>query len=214
MQCFKSATLAGLFTLAAILMQRALSILFLLLFYSSSYADSAPCWCKSEEESDNKKYVAVVDRPQKDSLKNPWKSVWTLTVYERTAVGNRQLWKITYDYTGYPGGLISDDGQTFTYVEYCYYANSPLVDIYHQGKKVNTSGLRGGSFKVPKDKLIETVSHKLWLWDEVNAYRYKSQNSLLLLEIRTIDGRMHYIDIAKGQLASINKRAANTSLPE
>ncbi|WP_121357770.1 hypothetical protein [Flavisolibacter nicotianae] len=192
-------------------MQRVLFILVFLLFYSATYADSPPCWCKFEEESANKKYVAIVDRPQKDSLIDPWKSVWTLTVYEKTAIGNRRLWRIKYDYTGYPGGLLSDDGQTFVYVEFWYYASSPLVDIYRQGKKVNTSALKGLNFKVPKDKLVETVSHQLWLWDEGNAYSYTTNNKRLLLEIRTIDGRKHYIDISSGRFASISQRAANTS---
>jgi hypothetical protein len=184
-------------------MQRILFTLVFLLFYSSAYADSPPCWCKFEEESDNKKYVAIVNRPLKDSLVDPWKSVWTLTVYEKTAKGNRQLWKIKYDYTGYPGGLLSNDGQTFVYVEFWYYADSPLVDIYRKGKKVNTSGLKGVNFKVPKDKLVETVSHHLWLWDEGNAYAYMINNKRLLLEIRTIDGRKHYIDISGGRFTSI-----------
>jgi hypothetical protein len=190
--------------LCAILMQRVLFILVSLLFYSSTYADSPPCWCKFEEESANKKYVAVVDRPQKDSLIEPWKSVWTLTVYERTAKGNRQLWKIKYQYTGYPGGMISDDGKTFIYVEFWYYANSSLVDIYRQGDKVNTSRLKGVNFKIPKDKLVETVSHQLWLWDEGNAYAYKTYNNQLLLELRTIDGRTHYVNISNGRFEPIN----------
>jgi hypothetical protein len=195
-------------------MQRVIFIFICFLFCSSAYADSPPCWCKFEEQSANKKYFAIVDRPQKDSLIDPWKSVWTLTVYERTAKGKRQLWKTKYDYTGYPGGMLSSDGQTFTYVEFWYYANSPLIDIYRQGKRVNTSGLTGLNFNIPRSKLVQTVSHQLWLWDEGNAYTYKSNNNQLLLELRTIDGRIHDIDVSNGRLSSLNGGAANTGLPK
>jgi hypothetical protein len=195
-------------------MQRVIFIFIFLLFNSSTYADSPPCWCKFEEESANKKYVAIVDRPQKDSLIDPSESIWTLTVYERTAHGNGQVWQTKYDYSGYPGGLISDDGQTFTYVEFWYYAKSPQVDIYRQGKKINTKRLKGLNFKISEDKLVETISHHRWLWDEGNAYGYKIRNNKLHLEIRTIDGRLHYIDIVNGRFSSFDRGAANTGLPK
>ena len=183
-------------------MQKVYFIFFLALLSSTAYADSPPCWCKFEEESTNKKYIAIVDRPEKDSMIDPWKSVWTLSVYEKTEKGNRLMWKMNYDYTGYPGGLLSDDGKVFTYVEFWFYADIPLVDIYREGKKPNTSGLKGENFNIPKEKLARTVSHQLWLWKEGDATSYIYKNNKLCLKLRSIDGRIHYIDISNGKFIS------------
>lgn len=184
-------------------MTRAFFIFLLSLFFSRSYADSPPCWCSFEEKSTNKKYIAVVNRPEKDSLVDPWNSIWTLSVYEAAGNKKRLLWKMKYDYTGYPGGLLSDDGQTFIYVEFWYYADTPLVDIYRQGKKINTFSLKGRSFNIPEEKLVQTVSHHLWLKEEGTAYSYfRDKTNRLLIKILTIDGRTHFIDIKKGRLTS------------
>lgn len=108
-----------------------------------------------------------------------------------------------YDYSGYPGGLLSDDGTTFIYVEFWYYADTPLVDIYRQGKKINTFSLKGRSFNIPEAKLVQTVSHHLWLKEERNAYAYfQDKTNRLLIKIHTIDGRTHLIDIMKGRETS------------
>ena len=182
-------------------MARTLLIFFLLLFSFKSYADSPPCWCPFEEESANKKFIAIVSSTDRDSLVDPWNSTWTITVYQKSGKEKRLLWQMKYDYTGYPGGLLSDDGQTFTYIEYWYYANSPQIDVYRKGKKVNTLALVGKNFRIAEEKLVQTVSHQLWLKEEGRAYMYyRGKDNRLLLKVYTIDGKTHFVDLHNGRL--------------
>jgi hypothetical protein len=180
-------------------MIRSLFIFLLSAIYSSSYADSPPCWCPFEDQSANKKYVAIVTRPKEDSLVDPWTSIWTLSVYERAGKHKRLLWKMTYDYTGYPHGILSNDGKTFTYIHFWYRSHTPLVHIYRQGQKINTLGLIGRNFRIPIHKLQPTSSHHLWLALEKAPYHYYTDNNHLFVKINTIDGKSHYIDTLTGQ---------------
>lgn len=164
------------------------------------YADQPPCWCAFEEKSANGKYVAVVNRPKADSLIDPWKSVWTLTVYEYVGKRKKLLWKVKYDYSGYPDGILSNDGQTFIYVEYWYYSNANMVAIYRNGKRINAPNLKGEDFKIPPHKLQQTVSHQRWLKIEGPAYNFvRTSNDKLLLRIQTIDDKIHFFDITNGK---------------
>jgi hypothetical protein len=165
-----------------------------------SHADSPPCWCAFETESSNKQYVAVVTRPLKDSLVEPWNSEWTLSIFQKEGDSRMLLWETKYAYTGYPDGALSDDGNTFIYVEYWFYPDAPLLQIYNRGKRINTKALKGTDFKISKSKLVETVSHFVWLYEDGNAYSFKKNiQGGFYFQIRTVDGKMHYVNIYKGE---------------
>lgn len=172
-------------------------ILFFLSLTKFSLADQPPCWCKFEIKSKNEKFIAVVERLHEDSLKQPRLSKWTLTVYAINKKVKKLLWATSYDYSGYTDGQLSDDGKYFVYVEYWYYAQSPLVKIYKSGEHINSDSLTGLNFKIPSDKLGETVSHWLWLSDANSIGFQKNSTGNFIYSIRTIDGKIHFIDIDK-----------------
>jgi hypothetical protein len=78
-----------------------------------------------------------------------------------------------------------------------------MVDIYRSGIKINTISLEGRGFNIPEEKLIQTVSHHLWLKEEGTAYAYfQDKSNHPFIKLQTIDGRTHLIDIRKGRVTS------------
>lgn len=170
---------------------------FILLPAKYAMADEPPCWCNFKIESANKQFCAVVNKAEKDSLKEPWSSEWTLSVYHVINGNKKLLWKTVYNYSGYSDGYLSDDGNYFVYVEYWYYADAQAIKIYKNGTAVNTASLKCSAFKVPFSKLAKTVSHWLWLADDFGAFQ-SIPNSDKCFLIKTRDGNNHLVDLDKG----------------
>ncbi len=105
-----------------------LLILLAIGFFQLAFARRvAPSFESFEVSSENGSFVAVVHQSEDE---------WILTVYgERT---EDPLWSCVYDYSGYPGGYLADDGRSFVSVELIYAAEGSLVQLYTEGRLVAT----------------------------------------------------------------------------
>ncbi|MBW2259352.1 MAG: hypothetical protein JRF18_02700 [Deltaproteobacteria bacterium] len=164
----------------------------LLLIVTGGMADEPPAWSEFEVWSSNGVCFATVTvRGRNDKLSQcDWK--YQLTVYKR---GKRdtELWSCEYLYDGYAGGLLSDDGTTFVYVNFWYYEKHPVVTIYQNG--MLKKQITGQEFKVKRSKLQRTVSHDVW-WDPSRDHRFiRTEGIPLGLEINTIDSQKIVIDL-------------------
>ena len=166
-------------------------------FGFNCFADSPPCWCDFEKTSSNNRYTAKVFRDSSIIEKSsPIFVGWKLTVYDTKT--KKYVWTIDYDYSGYPDGYVTDNGKSFVYVEYWYYDQSSLISIYTNGKKLNTEKITGHSFNINREKLRETVSHRLWLKEDGKFVKFIS-NKRDYIEISTIDNKVHKIDLSDGK---------------
>lgn len=145
--------------------------------------DEPPSWQLFEIDSPNKAYkvklnvVKKIGKEQRD-----WK--YRLTVYN--AKGKKQ-WSSPYQYDGYPYGDLTNDGQTFVYVNDTYFEDKAVVSIYHKGRYKQE--IKGSAFKIVKSTIVSSTSSFMWLGDK----RYQLTNDQLL--IYTIDGQMFKIVI-------------------
>lgn len=171
-----------------------------IMFSHSIFADEPPSWQEFEIKSTNGRYMAKVTSVDENKTLQPWECKYKLVVYETREERNKELWSCVYDYDGYSGGLLSDDGSTFAYINFWYYDTSPVVSIYQNGSKVAT--IKGKDFNIPDSKLINTVSHRLWLTENDVQYQFKdNEGKPLVLEIITIDGKKHIIDVKTGKIS-------------
>jgi hypothetical protein len=79
-------------------------------------ADEPPSWAEFDVASSNKKFVGKVTVKDKNGKKFPYEWSYSLSVYAKDEA--KPLWSASYGYDGYPGGLLSDDGNTFAYVNF------------------------------------------------------------------------------------------------
>ena len=156
-------------------------------------ADEPPSWAPFEVCSENGRFCATVKAIDGNS-ETPWNQDYRLTMSERLSGGDREIWSMTYDYDGYSGGMVAPDGKTFVYVNYWFYPDSAVVRIYREGRQF---GLTGAAFDIPESKLVDTVSHKLWLSQHRSFYAQIDENTL---QIHTIDGKSHLIHLGSGNL--------------
>lgn len=170
-----------------------LGIVFMIIVSTSALADEPPSWAEFEIYSSNRHYLAkvtVVDGNEK-SERSGWK--YKLTVFETKGSINSEFWSCRYLYDGYSGGLLSDDGTTFVYVNFWYYEKSPIVTIYQRGdlKKEFT----GEALNLDRSKLTKTVSHRIW-WHPTKIHRFVRTTEVPLgLEINTIDSQQVIVDL-------------------
>jgi hypothetical protein len=176
------------------------TIMLLLAFFAAftAWADQPPCWCEFSVRSANKQFVAHV-RMVKGPLKPGQNQEWELQVYQKKASRDSTLlWKSHYRYDGYPDGVLSDDGKNFAYVNYWYYSNGSVVEVYQSGRHV--ASLPGKAFNISPSKIPKSASHQLWLTNEGQAYEFTADKQKnCLLKVTTIDARVHLIDCATGQ---------------
>jgi len=182
------------------MLKRAVLVLLLLLAFSSlASADEPPSWVEFEVKSANGKFIAEIKARSGQENKDYHEREYELSVYELAGAGRRKLWSATYRYDGYPGGMLSDDGAAFVYVNFWYYRDRPAVSIYRAGQSVKA--IRGSEFEIDPSAIQETVSHKLWLSDEPRRVEFSSSGARsLILLILTRDKRLHQVDVATGQL--------------
>jgi len=168
-------------------LNRLLFLLVIILKFNLSFCDEAPSWSPYKVFSENKKYFCWVDFNDTDTSKYFWDKKWVLKVYKNDST---YIWQKDFQFTGYPDGFLSDDGEKFVYVEYWYPDNTSAVTIIN-GHKQNTY-FKGRDFHIPELFLKPTVSHKLWLEG------YSIENDYLI--IYTQDGRKWLIDINDGKM--------------
>jgi hypothetical protein len=167
-----------------------------------SKGDSPPCWCAFESVSQNNKYVARVDILPEDSLKEKRHARWQISVYAQ-GVTPKLLWNAQYSYDGYRGGILTDDGQYFISISTWYYLDFPeisLFTIYKSGIEINTSTLTVKTFRIPKRKLIKTISHYTWIDDEYEHQIKQNEVGEALFIFKTHDKKIRKINLDKGIL--------------
>jgi len=162
-------------------------LLFLLLGLSAlSLADQPPDWDEFVVQSQNKKWSAAA-YPEGVS-KEPWRDSWVLNVYEgfylsRPAPNVKPVWTTKYNPSGYSGGYLSNDGSTFSYVEFWYYPSNPVLRIYLAECNIK----KNGSFFAIGNEPQKTASHQLWLKGSGNV-KYSSSEGKLYLQLETVKG--------------------------
>lgn len=159
------------------------------------YADSPPSWSEFSVFSKGKKYRADVKSAY--SEKRPKERKWTVSVSD--AGQKKELWRSEFDCRfGYPGGILSADGKTFIMTEVWYHSDSVLVDIYREGKKLDTDHLTGKSFQISQESLKRTASHFLW-FEQNRHYRFEKRSGRDFFVLIPFDGREHWIDLSTGK---------------
>ncbi|MEJ8757886.1 hypothetical protein WG947_12805 [Pontibacter sp. H259] len=174
-------------------MKKAFLIVFLLLFIVvDGNADSPPSWTPYKVESENGEFFSWVRFGDNDTAKSPWERKWSLIVYTKDST---ELWQQKIKAMGYPEGILSNDGMYFSYVNYWYYSNSPVVQVYSRLKK--PIAIKGDKFDIPTQFLQQTSSHQLWLADKGYYYANGAENQLI---INTSDSNTWLLDLETGEL--------------
>ena len=175
-----------------------MKILFLIILCFSfySYADQPPDWKYFVIQSPNKKWSAVV-QPLGNAEK-PWEDDWVLSVYEGFLIAPpapsvRPAWSTSYKASGYSGGYLSNNGVAFSYVEFWYYRNNPVVKIYSKECQIFRNGAH---FKV-ETQLVKTASHELWLRESGNV-KYVTLEGTLYLQLETVKG-LSKVEVSCGE---------------
>ena len=163
-----------------------------------TFADMPPPWNEFEIGSAGGKYKAVVSVKAKIEGAAPGDLDYKISVFEIGEDVETALWSCDFDYDGYSGGMLSEDGSTFVCVNFWYYENQPVVSIYRNGEKTGT--IKGKDFFIYPARLVQTVSHQLWLNESGDNSRFvTTQSAPIALEITTIDRKKHIIDLESGK---------------
>jgi hypothetical protein len=158
--------------------------LFLLLSVNT-FADQPPSWKSFTVNSENGNWSALI-YPIGDST-NPRDDNWEIAVYKgRFHPSKTPSWESKYLPSGYSGGYLSNDGKIFSYVEYWFYENRSVVDIYLEHCRIR----KNGSFFEFKTSLEKTVSHQLWrkIGGKVS---YVEKDNKPHLAIDTVEGKKY-----------------------
>ncbi len=170
---------------------------FWLVMASMSLADTPPAWTGFQIQSANGRFTAEI------TMASPESGKYELTVYDTGSGAKQEIWSTDYQYDGYPGGTVTDDGSTFVYVNTWYSEDTPLVTIYSQGRP-SPVRLWSRDFQINPNAIQKTVSHQLWLADGI-PYQLKNANhSGWELELNTRDGKKHIVDLTSGRIISPN----------
>lgn len=150
----------------------------LLALGAQAFGDEPPAWAPFETVSANGRFRARV-APASGEEKSHKDRLFQLTVFE----GKRELWSCRYEYDGYRGGLLADDGRSFVYVSFWYRHDGPAVTIYRDGSLHRS--IPGREFAFDRSQMTRSASHNLWLDPERGA-RLLGTDTLLL---HLADGR-------------------------
>ncbi|GEO02610.1 hypothetical protein AAE02nite_02740 [Adhaeribacter aerolatus] len=181
-------------------MKNALSVLFTLMFLVvKAYADEPPSWTPYKIVSENGGIFSWIHFGDNDTTKSPWERKWALTVYTKDST---ELWEQQINPTGYPEGKLSNNGKYFSYVNYWYYSDSPVVEVYRRNRTPII--ITGDKFGIPISVLQQTSSHQLWLDDK--GYHYANGAAQQLI-INTRDSNTWAVDLETGELniVGVNK---------
>ena len=167
-------------------MKKHLLLLSIIINYSFCYGDSSLSWEPYKVISENGEYFCWVDFNDNDTSKYGWDRKWILKVYDKDSI---LFWQKEYQPSS-SWGLLSNDGKKLVYVESWYF---PSFAVKITSKDNQDIIIKGSDFNIPEKFLIETVSHKLWLYDY-----YCPQLEDDTLTIITIDEKVWIIDIETG----------------
>lgn len=164
-----------------------------------AWADMPPPWTEFEVRSPNGHYLAEVRAKEAREGTPRWAWSYRLSVFDVRQDARQPRWSCDYKYDGYSGGVLSDDGSTFVYVNFWYEPDGPVVSIYRNGKKAGV--VFGREFNIRNADLKSTISHQVWLNESGSPHVRFIQTGpqALALEITTIDHQTHLIDVESGK---------------
>ena len=168
-------------------MRQSLLLIFLVITTSFCYADEPPSWSPYKIISENKEFFCWIDYADKETLKDPWERKWNLKIYGDDST---LIWKRVFNPSGYHDGTLSNDGSNFIIIEFWYYENENVVEVYNRNS--NDYFIKGKEFKIFPIFLETTVSHELWR----KSYEYKDDKIL----IETNDSNIWEIDLTNREL--------------
>ena len=166
-------------------MKKHILLFSIIINYLFCYGDEPPSWYPYAIVSENGEYFCLFDFNDNDTSKYAWERKWILKVYNKDSV---LFWQKEYHPSGYPDGMLSNDGRKLVYVEYWYYSDYAVVQI--TSKDNPDIYIKGSEFNIPEKSLLETVAHKIWCYDLL-----LEDNTLLIL---TSNGKTWFIDIETG----------------
>jgi len=177
-------------------MKRLLTILFVIGFYQFSLSDEPPCWCEFSINSNNGLYRADIGFNEVDSLLNPWERKWTIKIYEIKSDTSLK-WSSEFFQDGYGGGILSNDGQIYVYLNDWLDMEEPpnQVVIYTQNK---TLRLSGKDLELNPNNYSHTVSHQIWM-DEYELIPNHLSDSTYV-RIKTDDFKVIEINLKSGEI--------------
>jgi hypothetical protein len=127
----------------------------------SALADQPPSWSGFSIQSANARFTASVAPLGAGKTSPPRERQFRIQVQKTDGNGLPvTIWEGPYHHDGYAGGLLSDDGEYFVYIDYWYRNTTAAVQIYHRGASCYFTGKQ---LKMNEAGLRETVSHRLWL---------------------------------------------------
>ncbi|UII20533.1 hypothetical protein [Fulvivirga ligni] len=176
-------------------MKRLLTILFVG-FCQFALADEPPCWCEFSIKSDNGLYRADIEFDKADSLKEPWDRRWTINIFELKPDSNLN-WSSEFYHDGYGGGILSNDGQVYVYINFWLDMEEPPNQVVIYTKK-NIRKLSGKDLKLIADNYSHTVSHQIWIDEYELIPNYLSDSTYL--KIKTEDSKEIRIDLKSGEI--------------
>ncbi len=154
--------------------------------------DEPPSWQPFERCAANERFCAHVKRIECTSA-SPCEQRYVLRVIDGDGSA---VWSSPYNYDGYPGGYLSNDGAYFVYVNFWYHPSDPVVSIYsRKGRR----SLPGSVFSIREKDLVRTVSHRVWLNQGREPVQFIDVERL---SIATVDGRTHTIHLPTGGISA------------
>lgn len=148
------------------------------------YGDEPPCWCEFTILSENKEFRADIEFLKSDSLKKPWERNWEVKVYEINP-DTSLIWVSKFLNDGYGAGILSNDGQLYTYVNYWLQMDYPnQIIIYSKDEIIRLSGKDLG---LDPSSYRHTVSHQIWMKDYYLTPDYQTDTTSLIVE--TLDSK-------------------------
>jgi hypothetical protein len=159
---------------------------------SGSLLAQNPSWQEFTVESKNGIYIAQIFKSVTAGINE---SSFQLRVLERSS--GKTLWSSRYNYDGSPGGVLSDNGAAFAYVDKWYWRDNTVATIYFKGQRIHEK--RGRDFAVDEAKLLKAGSRLQWL-QNTEKYRFTLVSGALALEINAIDGKQFLVNAESGGL--------------
>lgn len=152
-------------------------------------ADEPPDWQAFLIHSANNQWVAYVapGNESENNSKEPWKDKWQLQVFNNLrgfpVDEEKAVWSAEFQPTGYPEGLLSDDGQVFAQISFWYQHKFPLITIYRKECKQE---YYANKLALPKNMPAST-SHQIWL-DQKKNNRFVDTEGQFKLQVFTLVG--------------------------
>ncbi len=165
----------------------------ILLVVGLAFADEPPSWHPFTVTSENGKSQASVAPVTDTTYQLKVERMGRKNLLNGTQVWKTK-WKRTYEYDGYTGGLVTNSGRYFVYVDEWYSEEKGIVFVY--SCKKNILKYKGDVFVKDKAILEKGASHFLWLSREKRP-KIKYDHGQEILVITTLDEKEHEVVLGK-----------------